>query len=139
VNAHPEGLSTGEKRARSPVIREECEQMLRILDEQLEDLESITKQLQRKRQEWADKLDREQLIVPTASGRTRHGSVRALIFTELRSAREGMEGGALVRRIVSLVPTLNPQSVRQALYRLKQQGDVLHDGHLWRLPSNNNG
>lgn len=107
--------------------------MLRILDEQLDDLAGITKQLQRKRQQWADKLDREQLIVPAGGGRTRHGAVRALILTELRSAENGLEGGAMVRRIVGLVPTLSPQSVRQALYRLKQQGDVsLKDG-LWRI------
>jgi hypothetical protein len=132
MNAHPDSIKAKrDPQQRSRLIDDECEQMLRILDAQIADLSAVTDQLQRKRQEWADRLDQNRLSLPMPTGRAQRGAVTTMVLNELRLADDGMTGAALVRRVSALLPTMNPQSVRQALQRLKQQGDVVQSGKLW--------
>lgn len=135
MNAPPEGLTTRDRqKALQESIRNECEQMLRIIDAQLADLHVITEQLQRKRREWAARFD-EQALVSVSQERNRapRGSVRTLITRELATAPEGLDVQSLSRRVSAVLPIMNPRSVAQALSKMSGIGVVENTEGKWKL------
>jgi hypothetical protein len=135
VNAHPEGLKL--KRGRQglqPSVREECEQMLRVIDAQLADLEEMTTQLQRKRREWAARIE-DQVVSSASEDRNRapRGAIRSMILRELNAVPGGLDSQSLSRRVTALMPVMNPRSVARALTKMAEQGAIVNSNGTWRL------
>ena len=135
MNAHPDAMKlSAASRSKERSGRKQCEQMLRIIDAQLADLEPIVEQLRRKRREWVDRLDEE---ITLANGpvvrRAPRGSVKSLIIKELKASEKGLDTLSLCGRISAMLPMMNPKSVRQALARLNDQGVVVAQGGRWKL------
>lgn len=113
-----------------------CVRMIRMLDEQIAELEHATQTIQAIRAKWCERLG----VVATGSKpnpktRAARGSIKYSVLSVLSQDLEGLTLSDLDAKLSANGATVNRQSLKLTLTRLKKDGRVRHEGNRWHIAS----